>query len=123
MSPELQRLDAAADALSAAFDELNAAAMAYARAETVAYSKAHPRRKVTFCAAMGSTCLHVQPGGTLSDRHDYQVNAHEPDIGKPPAFLEKLNDIESEFNIQYALGGDLNLDCRGGEILRELTEW
>ena len=116
----LRALDAAVEAFRAAGDALDAAATAYARAGTLAYSEAHPRREVTLCAAMGSTCLHVSGapyGGNYQLR--YTDSARTP----APEFIDVLGDIESEFNFGHALGGPLRLKCKGGAILDDATDW
>lgn len=118
------RLNLAVERMELARRMLDQAAQEFAKAHTLAYSAAHPRRTVTFCAAMGSTTLHVSPGGYQSYRaYDYQLKAGESDIGESPAFLNRLNDIESQFGIHYALAGDLNLECKAGEVVKELYDW
>lgn len=122
MSPEETRLDTAVQAFRDAEGELLDAAVAYARAQAVLYSSAHPRRKVQFVACMGASTLFVSRGGTCYGE-DYQISYGRPGIGNPPAFIDKLGDLESEFKFSFALGGDLNVTCRAGEIISEPKDW
>lgn len=112
---EAAKVDAAYAAMYLAGREL-------ARAETLAYSKAHPRRLVTYCSAMGFNCLHVSPGGTLSYRPDYQLTTGEHGDFKAPAWMEELDDLDSEYRLGTFPGPYL-LKCKGGKILDERTDW
>lgn len=104
--------------ISAMYD----AGVALARAETLAYSKAHPRRTVTFCSAMGSNCLHVPPGGTLSYRPDYQLSGGNTGQETPPAWIDELDALESEYRLG-TFPGPYRLKCKGGKILDERADW
>lgn len=103
------------------------AAAAYLRAEVIAYSKAHPRRLVTFCSAMGTVTLHVQKGGaagrdTQRMYSEYQYGGAYGDQ-HPPAFLAVLEEIADDSDLGYGLTGPLLLECRGGVVIRDLTHW
>lgn len=128
MTPERTRLMAAAQAHRDTLAELDAAAAAYLKAETLAYSQAHPRRKVVLCAAMGRTCLHVQHGGMAYGDGNYQFNplSGERVQGVPvdsPTFMADIGEIESEFNFQFALGGPLRFTAKAGAVVEDITNW
>jgi hypothetical protein len=100
-------------------------AQAYAKAETLAYSRAHPRRTVTLCSAMGSTTLHVTRGGWRADHPafcDYQLTASGHSDHAAPAFLEELARIEDETDLSY-VAGPIRLTCKAGEIVEEKFDW
>lgn len=94
-------------------------AQAYAKAETRAYSKAHPRRKVTLCSAMGSTTLHVSRFG---DFDDYMFSADGHGSANAPAFLTELARIEDETGLSY-VAGPIRYTCKGGEVIEEKFDW
>lgn len=120
----LAALDRAASRWDAAATALANAAQAYAKAETLAYSKAHPRREVQFCAAMGSTTLHVSRGGTCGRSDDYQLGGYSADIGEPPEFMRKLAEIDqdTEFGKGW-LAGPLAFICKGGRVVSDRSDW
>ncbi len=131
MSALLARLNKTAAHLekvrSAAETTVCEAAHAYLKAEVLAYSKAHPRRKVTFCSAMGAVTLHVQKGGAAGRREgdvysEYSYGGHYGDK-HPPAFLGELERLADSTDLGYGLTGPLLLECRGGAVIRELTDW
>lgn len=108
--------------IDAAYAPLYAAGRELARAETLAYSKAHPRRVVTFVSAMGSNCLHVSPGGTRSYRSDYQLSEGMGADYTPPAWMIEINEIESEYHLG-TFPGPYFVKCQGGKVLEEKTDW
>lgn len=113
-------IEAARDAL---FNRAADAARAFVVAETLAYSAAHPRRKVTFCAAMGSTTLHVAPGGTCAYRGEYQFKDGESDIGPPLEWLATLERLDEIVDGKGWLSGPLLLVCQGGKIVSQTENW
>lgn len=109
--------------------KIAAAARAFARESTLAYSAAHPRREVTFCAAMGTTSLHVQRGGWMGRQTQpdaeteylFSVDREWSDKGAP-AFLHVLAGIEEQTGLDYVAGPYL-LTCKGGAVVKEATQW
>jgi len=104
------------------------AARAFARESTLAYSAAHPRRKVTFCAAMGTTSLHVQRGGWEGRQtapgaySEYLFSADLHSDKGAPDFLGVLDEIEQRTGLHY-IAGPYRLICKGGEVVDEKTDW
>lgn len=125
MTPERERLETRARMYRHALEKLGEAARDLARAETLAYSKAHPRRTVTFVAAMGSTCLHVSRGGCANWKgaSDYQLGGYDSEVGQPVEFMRELGAMESEFGFGFALAGSVRIVCKGGELIEEMTDW
>ena len=115
----------ARDALHEAQAALDVAAQNWARDAVVAYSKAHPRRLVTFCAAMGTTTLSVERGG---NRHTIDFTTREPtrfyngQAIPPPPFMQAMWDAAEEQDL-CNVGSSLLLQCKGGEIIRDTTDW
>lgn len=124
VSLSLHLLEEAAVERERADDVLNAAAKDYARSATLAWSIAHPRRTVTFCAAMGSVSMSATSHGKAAD-YDFTAD-HFWIAGKrfdPLPFLRTLETYESRLGIRYALGGDMLLVCKAGRILSEKSDW
>lgn len=129
MSALLAALELAADkhdrVVTAAERLVGERAQAYAKAETLAYSRAHPRRMVTLCSAMGSTTLHVERGGWRKDHpafSDYLLTAEGHSDHPAPAFLKELERIEGATNLSY-IAGPIRLQCKGGKIVEEKFDW
>jgi len=127
----LSRLNKAADKLdrvrTAAEQAVCDLAWAYVTAEVLAYSKAHPRRRVTYCSAMGTASLSVQKGGWIgrSDRvmdRDYQYGGHYTDKN-PPAFILELERLAEETGLDWGMTGSRLLECLGGVVVRDLDHW
>jgi len=103
-------------------------AIDYLRAGALAYSAAHPRRKVTLCSAMGSTTLHVQKGGEAGRRPigwgytEYQITTDDHgDKVAVPQFLRDIADALEKTDQHYF--GPIRIECLGGKIVREDTHW
>lgn len=94
-------------------------AQAYAKAETLAYSRAHPRRTVTLCSAMGTTTLHVSRYGAQSD---YLLTVASHSDHAAPAFLEELQRVEDDTDLHY-IAGPIRLTCKAGKIIEETSNW
>lgn len=94
-------------------------AVAYARAETLAYSKAHPRRRIVFVSAMGSECLHVQRYGNCDD-FQFSSSVLNPD-DRTPQFMFEIESVVDRCDLKYI--GPYKLECRGGEVISEVTDW
>ncbi len=126
-TPEHTALKRALKRLAKAQEAVMGAAQAYARAETIAYSRRHPKREVRFCCAMGTTTLHVEAKGLAAGQSSYMINVDGGYTGAEqrlpiPAFLNVLDAAESETGIP-TLAGPLNITCQGGAVQRDLTEW
>lgn len=119
------RADAAKAALDAAQSAMDEAAQNWVREAVVAYSKAHPRRLVTFCAAMGRTNLSVERGG---GRHEFDFCNWEPtrfyngQIVPPPEFMSALWQAADDHDL-HNVGSSLLFKCRGGEVLTDTHDW
>lgn len=123
------RLDAAERAYEAAEVALQEAAVDYARAGTREYAFHHPRRRVLWCAAMGSQGLSVEPhtNEVTYMRGDYDFEGEDLRLhGKrlqSPEFVRRIDQIRDRQRFNFALGGDLRLEFRGGEVHSDLTHW
>lgn len=113
----------AREALNAALGAVDEAAQAWAREEVLAYSKAHPRRLITFCAAMGTTTLSVEAAG-----RDFEFSDRGPSYfwnGDPvptPAFMATLWETAEEHEL-CNIGSSLLFKAKGGEVVTDKHDW
>lgn len=105
------KLDAAKAAFESALDALHTAAEAYAKAETRAYSKAHPLRRVEALCGNGARLLLVEVRGKQPDgaaRH-YTLCASGERTGghtlEQPEFMDVLDKLEDEHRLPGIGGG------------------
>lgn len=125
-SPEMvrarERLAADTGKIDALISRLYTHGLTLAREGVKAYSKAHPRRKVMFCSAMGSNTLHVESGGTCRYRGDYQLHEGQGANYPPPAWMIELENLCSEYRLG-TFPGPVRITCKGGEIVEEIFDW
>ncbi|AXQ68555.1 hypothetical protein HOU00_gp121 [Caulobacter phage CcrPW] len=114
-------MTAATMQMDALISRLHAEGRKLALAGTVAYSKAHPRRTVTFVSAMGSNCLHVTPGGT-SYRGEYQLTTGDHGDYPPPAWMEELDRLCDDYRLG-TFPDNLKVVCKGGKIIEQVSNW
>ncbi len=124
-----EKLDAAERAYERAEKELLAAAVDYARAGTREYAFHHPRRRVIWCAAMGSQGLYVEPHTNEVTYFNGDYDFEGPDLRvidkslKSPEFVRRIDEVRDRQGFACALGGNLRLEFRGGEVHSDLTHW
>lgn len=95
------------------------AALAYMLAETLAYSAAHPRRRVVLCSAMGTTSLHVEKG---PGRGEYLIcTADHGDRVHVPPFLAEIDRVLEITDQDYF--GPIRITCKGGKLVESVTDW
>ncbi len=121
---EQRALKRACETYELALAELEEAARDYARAETLKASARWPARTLRYVSAMGSSCLHVTRKGTYGAAvGDYQMYAGDGSNVHAPDFLAAINDIESRYNFQFALGGPVYITAKAGALVSEKEDW
>lgn len=119
----LAKADAAKAALEAAQGEMDEAAQIWAREEVLAYSKAHPRRLITFCAAMGTTTLTVEAKARDFDFSDrYPVKFWNGQTVPTPAFMTTLWKAAEAHGL-CNIGSNLLFKAKGGEVVTDTHHW
>lgn len=119
----LAKADAAKAALEAAQGEMDEAAQIWAREEVLAYSKAHPRRLITFCAAMGTTTLTVEAKARDFDFSDrYPVKFWNGQTVPTPAFMTTLWKAAEAHGL-HNIGSNLLFKAKGGEVVADKHDW
>ena len=119
------KADAAKAALEAAQIEMNAAAQVYAKEAVLAYSAAHPRRLITFCAAMGYTNLHVSRS---PNQHEFDFSERDEcrdyygNVIPHPQFMADIHAAADEHEFS-GLGSNLLFKAKGGQVITDKEDW